>query len=77
MRNPNLYLMPDYQSFLPGASLYLEAGNGVLSDQIVFGSAYPIIAIKDAVALYNTFPFSQGNREKVMGGNIKRLLKLN
>ena len=76
MRQPNLYLMPDYQSFLPGAGLYLEAGNGVLSDQVLFGSAYPIIAMKDAVDLYAKFPFSDENRQKVMGGNMKRLLKL-
>ena len=56
--------------------MYLEAANSILRDQVLFGSAYPIIGVKDAVDFYSRFPFTQEARDHVMYKNWKRLLKL-
>ena len=75
-RYSNLYLSPDYLTYLPGMKLYIEAANHTLEDQILFGTSYPIVPMKAVVDLYNSFPFSEETRAKVMYGNAQRLLRL-
>lgn len=51
---PNVILSPDTwaMSFAPGAADYIVAANYTLQDQIVFGTSYPAIPLKRAVADY-------------------------
>ena len=51
---PNVILSPDTwaMSFAPGAADYMVAANYTLQDQIVFGTSYPAIPLKKAVADY-------------------------
>lgn len=52
-RRPNVMLVPDmYMVGFAGASLMVEAVNGILRDQIIFGSAYPSAPIKDCIDAY-------------------------
>ncbi len=76
-RRPNIFLSPDmYLINMPGASLYVEAANGLLRDRLFFGSSYPFIPLEDAVAIYTGLPFKQDVLSAVMGRNAARLLKL-
>lgn len=51
---PNVMLSPDTwaMSFAPGAADYIVAANYTLQDQIVFGTSYPAIPLRKAVADY-------------------------
>ena len=76
-RRPNVFLSPDmYMINMPGAQMYVEAANGVLSDRIFFGSSYPFIPMKEAVAYYSSLPFKSSVLPMVMGGNAARVLQL-
>ena len=55
---------------------YVDAANGFLQDQIVFGSAYPFIPMKPAVEIYNSYFKSDTIREKIMYKNALRGLKM-
>lgn len=51
---PNVILSPDTwaMDFAPGAADYIVAANYTLQDQIVFGTSYPAIPLKQAVEKY-------------------------
>lgn len=49
-RYKNVYLLPDlYQFNGPGSGEYLAAANYILRDQMLFGSAYPYVSLREAV----------------------------
>lgn len=76
-RRPNVYLSPDmYMVNMPGSGLYVEAANGVLQDRIFFGSGYPFLPLKEAVAYYENLPLTPAASRAVMGNNAARLFKL-
>lgn len=59
----NVYLCPDmYLVRAPGHRDYIDAANYFLSDKLMFGSAYPILSIEDAVEFY----LSCGIKEEVL-----------
>ena len=55
---------------------YMDAANGFLQDQIVFGSAYPFIPMKPAVETYESCFKTSEIRDKIMYKNALRGLKL-
>jgi hypothetical protein len=61
---------------MPGASMFVEAANGVLKDRILFGSSYPFIPVKEAVRYYSTVGFHDDVLPRVMGANALRLLRM-
>ncbi|MBO0660970.1 amidohydrolase family protein [Jiella sp. MQZ9-1] len=48
-RYETINLIPDMYLFQPGSDLYVEAANGWLADQLLFGSSYPFRPIKQSI----------------------------
>jgi predicted TIM-barrel fold metal-dependent hydrolase len=65
-RQQNVYFETSLYEDMPGASAWIDAANTVLMKKIFFASGYPARSFKDAMALYNSFPFSDEAREHVM-----------
>lgn len=76
-RYPNIYLLPDaYGIGMPGFLHWVEAANTYLQDRLLFGSAFPVLGVKQAVDGYRKLPFEEGILDKVMYTNAARLLGL-
>lgn len=75
-RYENVHIVPDMYIFQPGASLYVEAANGFMRDQLLFGSSYPFRAMRQTVDDF----LNLGWKDEVLDGllyrNAERLLKL-
>ena len=77
LTHPNLFLCPDmYGINTHYTRPYIDAANGFLQDQIVFGSAFPFIPMKPAVDIYNTYFKNNIIRDKIMYKNAVRALKI-
>ncbi len=76
-RYENVYLVPDMYIFLPGSQLYVEAANGFLRDQLLFGSSYPFRAMGQTVEDFLNLGFQEHVLDDVLFKNAERLLKLN
>jgi predicted TIM-barrel fold metal-dependent hydrolase len=76
-RYDNVYLVPDMYIFLPGGKLYVEAANGFLADQFLFGTSYPFRAMGQTVDDYLALGFSDAVLDRVLYANAQRVLKLN
>lgn len=48
-RNENVFVSPDMYTFAPGGGLYIEAANGFMKNQFLFGSSYPFRPMKQGV----------------------------
>ena len=72
----NVFVVADMYIFLPGGSLYVEAANGFMQDQLLFGSSYPFRAMAQSVEDYRALGFKESVIDKVMGGNAKQVLGL-
>ncbi len=76
-RWPNVFIVPDMYIFAPGGSLYVEAANGCLRHQVLFGSSYPFRAMAQSINDYRSqLGFEDGVIDDVMYGNAQRVLKL-
>jgi uncharacterized protein len=76
-RYPNLYLLPDvYGIGMPGYLHWVEAANTFLQDRLLFGSAFPVLGVKQALEGYQKLPYKDGVLEKVLYKNAARLLGL-
>jgi predicted TIM-barrel fold metal-dependent hydrolase len=75
-RYENVHLVPDMYIFLPGGSLYVEAANGFMKDQLLFGSSYPFRAMGQSLEDYRKLGFRDEVLEQVLYQNAKRVLKL-
>ncbi|MGZ4970386.1 MAG: amidohydrolase family protein [Methylobacter sp.] len=76
-RYENVHLVPDMYIFLPGGRLYVEAANGFLRDQLLFGSSYPFRAMGQTVEDFLKLGFQDDVLDDVLFNNAKRLLNLN
>jgi predicted TIM-barrel fold metal-dependent hydrolase len=72
----NVHIVPDMYIFAPGGGLYVEAANGCMRHQILFGSSYPFRAMAQSINDYHTLGFKPGVIEDVMHANAERVLKL-
>jgi uncharacterized protein len=54
----------------------LQYGNTVLQDKIIFGSAWPMQPVEQAIADIDALPLKDDVRKKWLGGNAARLLGL-
>ena len=78
LRRPNYFPCPDmYLDNTPFCRPYIEAANGMLQDQFLFGTSYPFIPMKESVDLFMTFGVKDAVMEKIMGKNAARALNLN
>ena len=76
-RFPNLYISTDfYMIDFPGYQDMVTAANNILQDQIIFGSAYPIVSMKYAVDRYLEVGLKPEVLPKVMGLNALKALGL-
>lgn len=75
-RHENVHLIPDMYLFQPGSQLYIEAANGFLADQLLFGSSYPFRPIGQSVEDLLTLGLKETVLDKVLHDNAARLLKL-
>ena len=77
-RRRNYFPCPDvYVPDSPFGRIYAEAGNSMIKDQLVFGSAYPLITLKEGVDSWMRLPFKERVLENIMWKNAARALKLN
>lgn len=66
----NIYISIDmYLVNCPLSQDYIQAGNYMLSDRILFGSAYPAIDMREAVKFYKQCGFCDEVLPKIMGEN--------
>lgn len=72
----NVVIVPDMYIFAPGGKLYVEAANGCMRHQILFGSSYPFRPMAQSINDYRMLGFSEAAIDEVMSGNAKRVLKL-
>ena len=75
-RRENVFVSPDMYMFSPGGKLYIEAANGFMQDQYVFGTSYPFRPMKQSVADLRAIGLSKTSLEKASYKNACRLLKL-
>ena len=54
----------------------LQYGNTVLQDRMIFGTAWPMQPIKQAIADVEALPIKDETKRKWLGGNAARLLGL-
>ncbi|MCI4330167.1 MAG: amidohydrolase family protein, partial [Thermoplasmata archaeon] len=55
------------------AQLVMTIGS---ADRILYGSDWPLESIETAVALVETLPVHEPDREKILGANARRLFRL-
>jgi predicted TIM-barrel fold metal-dependent hydrolase len=76
LMHPNVYVSPDMYTFLPGGQLYIDAANGFMANQLVFGSAYPFKPLRQAVDGFRALGLRADVIDKVMYENAAALLKI-
>ncbi|MFD1625205.1 amidohydrolase family protein [Azospirillum griseum] len=75
-RYPNVHIVPDMYIFLPGSHLYVEAANGFLRDQLLFGSSFPFRPMKQTVEDFLKLGFDGAVLGGLLHDNARRLLAL-
>lgn len=75
-RYENVHLCPDMYLFAPGSATYVEAANGVLREQFLFGTSYPFRPMRQTVEDFVRLGWKDDVLDKVLHGNARRLLKL-
>lgn len=73
-KHPNVHVVPDMYTFAPGGGLYLEAANGFMQDQFLFGTAYPFRAMGQSVEDFLSSSISERVLDKVLYQNALRVL---
>ncbi|TBV10931.1 amidohydrolase family protein [Stutzerimonas kirkiae] len=75
-RYENIHLVPDMYLFLPGSEGYVQAANGFLADQLLFGSSYTFRPIRQSIEDAQLLGFRDEVLEKFFAGNARRLFGL-
>ena len=75
-RNENVYVSPDMYTFAPGGGLYVEAANGFLRDQFLFGSSFPFRPMGQGVADFARLGLTEEALDHAYWRNADRLLGL-
>lgn len=71
--SPDLYLVGVNT---PGAHEYVKAANMYLSDRVLFGTAYPSRPLVESVQAFNDWTFKPGVKEKILGENALRVMRM-
>lgn len=72
-RHENVFVSPDMYTFAPGGGRYIEAANGFLRDQFLFGSSYPFRPMRQGVEDFRALGLSEASVEAALWGNAARL----
>lgn len=75
-RHENVFLSPDMYTFAPGAGVYIEAANGFMGDQLLFGTSYPFRPMRQSVDDIRAIGLRDDVLEKVLWSNAARLFGL-
>lgn len=75
-RHENISLVPDMYLFLPGSEGYVQAANGFLADQLLFGSSYTFRPIRQSIEDAQRLGLKDEVLEKFFHGNAERLFGL-
>lgn len=75
-RNENVYVSPDMYTFAPGGNLYVEAANGFLREQFLFGSSFPFRPMRQGVEDFRGLGLTEAALEAALWRNADRLLDL-
>ncbi|MGB4468547.1 MAG: amidohydrolase family protein [Azovibrio sp.] len=75
-RYENVHLVPDMYLFAPGSQAYVEAANGVLREQFLFGTSYPFREMTQTVQDFMALGWKDEVLERVLHANATRLLRL-
>ena len=75
-RYENVFVVPDMYIFLPGGSLYVEAANGFMRDQLLFATSYPFRAMKQTVDDFLALGWRDEVLELLLHKNAERVLNL-
>lgn len=75
-RYENISLVPDMYLFLPGSEGYVQAANGFLADQLLFGSSYTFRPIRQSIEDAQRLGLRNEVLEKFFHGNAERLFGL-
>lgn len=75
-RRENVFVSPDMYMFSPLGKGYIEAANGFMQDQYLFGSSYPFRPMAQGVDDFMAIGLKAGPLEKVAYKNACGLLKL-
>jgi predicted TIM-barrel fold metal-dependent hydrolase len=62
--------------FLPGGRLYIEAANGFMKDQLMFGTSYPFRAMGQTVDDFMKLGLGEEALDRVLYQNAVRVLRL-
>ena len=81
-KHPNVYIDTAGQSpkYIAMASMgwapLMQLGNSLLQDRILFATRYPLLTFERALEEFNQLPLKEEVKEKWLGKNAARLLKL-
>ena len=75
-RNANVYVSPDMYTFMPGGRLYVEAANGFMGDQFLFGSSFPFRPMRQGVEDFRALGLTAKALDAALWRNADRLLGL-
>jgi predicted TIM-barrel fold metal-dependent hydrolase len=75
-RYENIHLVPDMYLFLAGSEAYIQAANGFLADQLLFGSSYTFRPIRQSIDDALRLGLKEDVLEKFFYANAARLFNL-
>lgn len=75
-RHANVHVSADAYLFMPGGELLVQAANGFLADQMMYGSGYPVREIDACLDAYMQLPLSDTAFRKTLGENAVRVFGL-
>jgi predicted TIM-barrel fold metal-dependent hydrolase len=74
---PNVWLLPAvYLRVLPGEQDYILAMRTFLRDRFLFATGYPFCPVEDILDRYHGFGLPDDVLAGVLGGNARRLFRL-
>jgi predicted TIM-barrel fold metal-dependent hydrolase len=75
-RHENVFVSPDAYIFMPGSQVYVQAANGFLQDQLLYGSGYPVRELDKCLDDYLALGLPDKILAKTLAVNAARLLKI-
>ncbi|WP_235705882.1 amidohydrolase family protein [Acidiphilium iwatense] len=75
-RNENVFVSPDMYTWSPGGRLYIEAANGFMRDQLLFGSSYPFRPMRQGVEDLGAADLTDEAVSRVGWENAEQLFKI-
>ncbi len=75
-RHENVFVVPDMYLFQAGGGAYVEAANGFMGGQLLFGSSYPFRPIRQTIEDFQRIGFRDDLLERLFHDNAVRLLGL-